>query len=389
MTNNIRSCILIHYDEIAVKLGNRSWFEKQLVKNIKNQIKPLPFSSIKKFSARIFINDIDITKSNQYMSKLSSVMGISSIHLMRDLISEESDIKKNSLELLELEKDNFQTFKIFTKRQNKKFLKTSQELNAIVGEVICTKLNKKVNLKNPDIELRIELVEDRAFIGHQYNTGFGGLPVGCGENALSLISSGIDSPAASFKMLKRGVQLSYIHFHSAPATGKESIDNVKKIIDKLSEFQSSKKLFLVPFLDVQKEIMKKAPNKYWVILFRRAMIKLSCLIAKKINAKALVTGENVGQVASQTLSNINVISESTNIPILRPLIGYNKKEIVNLATQIETYKISILPYEDCCGFFVPKHPETKAKIGHIKECEKDIKFDLESLSDNVIKKWSD
>ena len=389
MTNNIRNCILIHYDEIAVKLGNRVWFEKQLAKNVKNQIKGLPFSNIKRFSARIYINDIDITKADQYMSKLSSVMGISSIHLMRDIISEELDIKKNSLELLELEKGNFETFKIFTKRQNKKFPTTSQELNAIVGEVICDRLNKKVNLKNSDIELRIELVEDRAFIGHQYKKGFGGLPVGCGEHALSLISSGIDSPAASFKMLKRGVQLSYIHFHSAPATGKESIDNVKKIIDKLSEFQSSKKLFLVPFLDVQKEIMNKAPNKYWVILFRRAMIKLSCLIAKKINAKALITGENVGQVASQTLSNINVISESANIPILRPLIGYNKKEIVNLATQIETYEISILPYEDCCGFFVPKHPETKAKIDIIKECEKDIKFNLEFLSDSVIKKRSE
>ena len=389
MTNNIRNCILIHYDEIAVKLGNRVWFEKQLAKNVKNQIKGLPFSNIKRFSARIYINDIDITKADQYMSKLSSVMGISSIHLMRDIISEELDIKKNSLELLELEKGNFETFKIFTKRQNKKFPKTSQELNAIVGEVICDRLNKKVNLKNSDIELRIELVEDRAFIGQQYKKGFGGLPVGCGEHALSLISSGIDSPAASFKMLKRGVQLSYIHFHSAPATGKESIDNVKKIIDKLSEFQSSKKLFLVPFLDVQKEIMNKAPNKYWVILFRRAMIKLSCLIAKKINAKALITGENVGQVASQTLSNINVISESANIPILRPLIGYNKKEIVNLATQIETYEISILPYEDCCGFFVPKHPETKAKIDIIKECEKDIKFNLEFLSDSVIKKRSE
>ena len=236
------------------------------------------------------------------------------------------------------------------------------------------------------MELRIELVEDRAFIGCQSNSGFGGLPIGCGEKALSLISSGIDSPAASFKMLKRGVQLSYIHFHSSPATGQESIDNVKKIIDRLSEFQSSKKLFLVPFLDVQKKIMNKAPNKYWVILFRRAMVRLSCIIAKKINAKALVTGENVGQVASQTLSNINVVSEPADIPILRPLIGYNKKEIINLATKIKTYEISILPYEDCCGFFVPKHPETKAKIDIIKDCEKDIKLDLKSLSDQIIKK---
>ena len=386
MTNSIRNCILVHYDEIAIKLGNRSWFEKQLVKNIKNQIKGLPFSNIKKFSARIFINDIDIDKGNQYISKLTNVMGISSVHLMRDVVSEILEIKKNSLELLDIEKDNFETFKIFTKRQNKSLPYTSQNLNATVGELICTKLSKKVNLKSPDMELRIELVEDRAFIGCQSNSGFGGLPIGCGEKALSLISSGIDSPAASFKMLKRGVQLSYIHFHSAPATGQESIDNVKKIIDRLSEFQSSKKLFLVPFLDVQKKIMNKAPNKYWVILFRRAMVRLSCIIAKKINAKALVTGENVGQVASQTLSNINVVSEPADIPILRPLIGYNKKEIINLATKIKTYEISILPYEDCCGFFVPKHPETKAKIDIIKDCEKDIKLDLKSLSDQIIKK---
>ena len=159
----------------------------------------------------------------------------------------------------------------------------------------------------------------------------------------------------------------------------ESIDNVKKIIDRLSEFQSSKKLFLVSFLDVQKKIMNKAPNKYWVILFRRAMVRLSCIIAKKINAKALVTGENVGQVASQTLSNINVVSEPADIPILRPLIGYNKKEIINLATKIKTYEISILPYEDCCGFFVPKHPETKAKMFDIDRINSNLDLKLEYI----------
>ena len=388
MTNNISHCILIHYDEIAIKLGNRNWFEKQLVTNIKNQIKGLQFSNIKKFSARIFINNINLKKANQYISKLSNVMGISSVHLMNSIPSDIKEIKNCCLDLLESEANNFQTFKIFTKRQNKSFPHTSPELNAMVGELICNKLGKKVKLKKPDIELRIEIIEDTAFIGHQSKKGFGGLPIGCGEEALSLISSGIDSPAASFKMLKRGVQLSYIHFHSAPATGQESIDNVKKIIDELSKFQSSKRLFLVPFLDVQKAIMNKAPNKYWVILFRRAMVKLSCMIAKKINAKALVTGENVGQVASQTLSNINAISEVANMPILRPLVGYNKKEIINLATDIGTYNISILPYEDCCGFFVPKHPETKAKLNLIKDCERNIEIDFESIASNIINKGS-
>ena len=378
-------CILIHYDEIAIKLGNRNWFEKQLVKNIKNQINKLEYSNIKKYAARIFINDINVNQSDQYISKLSKVMGISSVHLMCNIPADVTKIKNYCLDLLKLYKDNFQTFKIFTKRQNKSFPHTSPELNSMIGELVCNQLNKKVRLKKPDLELRIEIIEDLALIGHQSGRGFGGLPIGCGEEALSLISSGIDSPVASFKMLKRGVQLSYIHFHSAPATGHESIENVKKIIDKLSEFQSSKKLFLVPFLDVQKAIMSTAPNKYWVILFRRAMVKLSCVIAKKINAKALITGENVGQVASQTLSNINAISEASSMPILRPLIGYNKKEIINLAGDIGTYEISILPYEDCCGFFVPKHPETKARLNLVKDCEKEIKIDFKLLSDKIIK----
>tara|TARA_B100001750_G_scaffold232231_1_gene231170 strand:+ start:119 stop:1291 length:1173 start_codon:yes stop_codon:yes gene_type:complete len=384
MTNKARHCIIIHYDEIAVKLGNRPWFERQLVKNIKAQLKNLKYSNVQKFSARIFVNDIDPKKSNLYLETLQNVMGVSSVHDMINIASDVDTIKKNALTTLESVQDKFETFKIFTKRQNKAFPQTSPELNALVGDVIRIDLEKKVKLKNPDIELRIEIIEDRAFMGYESRRGFGGLPVGTGELALSLISSGIDSPAASFKMLKRGVQLSYIHFHSAPATGEESIINVKKIIDRLGEFQSEKKLFLIPFLDVQKEIMNKTPNKYWIILFRRAMMRVSSLIAKEINAQALITGENVGQVASQTLSNMNVISDASDMPILRPLVGYNKKDIINLATDIGTYEISILPYEDCCGFFVPKHPETKAKLDSVKKYEKDIDIDLNKLCKNVI-----
>jgi len=385
MTNKTRHCIIVHYDEIAIKLGNRPWFERQLVQNIKNQLKDLNYATVQKFSARIFINEIDPEKSDLYLEKLQNVMGVSSVHSMISILSDVDTIKKNAFKLLQSVQNEFETFKIFTKRQNKAFPQTSPELNALVGDVIRVDLEKKVKLKNPDIELRIEIIEDRAFMGYESRKGFGGLPVGTGELALSLVSSGIDSPVASFKMLKRGVQLSYIHFHSAPATGEESIVNVKKIIERLGEFQSERKLFLIPFLDVQKEIMNKAPNKYWIILFRRAMMKVSSLIAKEINAQALITGENVGQVASQTLSNMNVISDASDMPILRPLVGYNKKDIINLATDIGTYEISILPYEDCCGFFVPKHPETKAKLDIIKECEKEIEFDLNQICQSVIK----
>ncbi len=377
-------CILIHYDEIATKLGNRNWFEKQLIQNVKNQISNLKHSKVQRFAGRVFVNHIDYKNKDIYIEKLKNVMGVSSVHVMLNISASIDLIKQRAIDILDAHQNEFESFKVLTKRQNKSFKMSSQELNADVGDVIRRTFNKNVKLKDPDLEFRIEIVDDFALIGFQKIKGYGGLPVGTGEKALSLISSGIDSPAASFKMLKRGVQLSYIHFHSAPATGEESITNVKKIIERLSEFQSSKKLFLIPFLDVQKEIMGKAPNKYWIILFRRAMMRVSGIIAKNIGAKALVTGENVGQVASQTLSNIHVISDASDMPILRPLIGYNKKDIINLATDIGTYDISILPYEDCCGFFVPKHPETKAKLNIIKECENDINLNLEELCENAV-----
>ena len=384
MSKNKFHCILVHYDEIAIKLGNRSWFEKKLIHNIKNKIKSFKYSTIHNFCGRIFINNINQNDEQKFFNALKDVMGISSIHMMVNTPSSIENIKEESIKAVENYPSDFQTFKILTKRQNKSFSKTSQELNTIVGEVIRTKFNKDVKLKTPDLELRIEIIDDMALIGIQKIQGYGGLPVGTGEKALSLISSGIDSPVASFKMLKRGVQLSYIHFHSSPATGDESIHNVKKIISELARFQSSTQLFLVPFLDIQKEIMKVSPNKYWIILFRRAMVKVASDIANKNGFKALVTGENVGQVASQTLSNINAISEKAEAPILRPLIGYNKKDIINLAIDIGTYDISILPYEDCCGFFVPKHPETKANISIVQDVEKRIEMDFNKLDIELI-----
>ena len=384
MNKNKFHCILIHYDEIAIKLGNRSWFEKKLVRNIKNKIKSFKYSTIHNFCGRIFINDINQNDQQQFFKALKDVMGISSIHLMVNTNTSIESIEEESIKAVKNYPSDFKTFKILTKRQNKSFSKTSQELNTIIGEAVRVKFNKNVKLKNPDLELRIEIIDDMALIGVQKIQGYGGLPVGTGEKALSLISSGIDSPVASFKMLKRGVQLSYIHFHSSPATGDESIHNVKKIISELSRFQSSTQLFLVPFLDIQKEIMKVSPNKYWIILFRRAMMKVASDIANKNGFKALVTGENVGQVASQTLSNINAISEKAEAPILRPLIGYNKKDIINLAVDIGTYDISILPYEDCCGFFVPKHPETKANLEIIQDVEKRIEIDFNKLDIELI-----
>ena len=220
----------------------------------------------------------------------------------------------------------------------------------------------------------IELVKGMAYVGHRRVQGYGGLPVGTSEHAVSMLSSGIDSPVASFEMLKRGVDLSYVHFHSAPATSRQSIENVKEILMILSGYQIQCKVFMVPLLKIQQKIMSESPNKLWVILFRRAMIRISSMIAENINAPALISGESVGQVASQTLSNIRATSDVADRPIFRPLCGMNKEEIVNKAQEIGTYKISIEPYDDCCSFFIPVHPETKANLDKVTRLESAFDF---------------
>jgi thiamine biosynthesis protein ThiI len=218
-------------------------------------------------------------------------------------------------------------------------------------------------------------LKDKSFIGIDKLLGYSGLPANCQEKAISLISSGIDSPVASFEMIKRGVNVSYVHFHSYPAVNQQSIENVKKILNVLSQYQLNSTLYLVPLLEIQQHIMQTIPDKYWVIFFRRSMIKIACDLAKKMNAVVLITGDSVGQVASQTLSNIRAISEVSNIPIIRPLSGYNKEDIVNKAKDIGTYDISIEPYEDCCSFFVPPHPETKAKMDKVMLIQNSLELD--------------
>mgnify|MGYP003751314077 CR=1 FL=1 len=270
------------------------------------------------------------------------------------------------------------SFRISTKRQYKNYKYTSQELNEIVGAFILSKNKLKVELNHPDLNLIIELVKGRAYIGYKKCLGLGGLPVGSGEKAMSLISSGIDSPVASFKLIKRGVDVSYIHFHSYPATSKKSIENVKDILIKLNEYQFESQLITVPLLEVQQQIMEVTPEKYWVILFRRMMLRVAEFFAHDNNAKVLITGENVGQVASQTLSNICAISNAIDMPIIRPLAGYNKEEIISYAKEIETYNISIKPYDDCCSYFVPTHPKTMSKINDVIELEK--KYDYIKLT---------
>ena len=366
------SCILIHYHEIALKGKNRSWFERQLIRNIELQLTGLSYSKVHLTAARIFCFGIDESKWNDYASRLKRVMGIKHAILVTQVDSD-LDIIQN-VAANQLKQLDFSSFRVSARRQYKEFHLSSQEINETVGQYLQSVYLKPVKLKKAEINVVIELVKGMAYIGHKRIHGFGGLPVKTGERAVSMISSGIDSPVASFEMLKRGVDLTYVHFHSSPVTSRQSIQNVEDILTVLSGYQIRCQVYMVPLLKIQQKIMSESPNKLWIILFRRAMIRLASMIADEIDAPALISGESVGQVASQTLSNIRATSDAADRPIIRPLGGSNKEDIVRLAEKIGTYEISIEPYDDCCSFFVPIHPETKADLKSVKKIENQIDF---------------
>ena len=375
-------CILIHYHELGLKKKNRTWFEKIFQKNINTHLKSLPFQNINTYASRVFVFGIDYEKWNDYKKILKNIMGLKNAILMYKIDADLIQIE-NVAKML-IQDKTFDSFRISARRQDKQFEYTSKEMDRLIGAKVQEACKKNVSLNQPDVNIMIEIVRGQAFIGTEKITGYGGLPNNTGETAISLLSSGIDSPVASFQILKRGVNLVYAHFHSAPATNKQSINNCKSIINRLSQFQPNTILYIYPLLEIQKLIMDKAPDKLWVIMFRRAMIKLSCLLAEELNAKALITGENIGQVSSQTLSNIHTISSMSNFPIIRPLAGHNKEEIINLAKMINTYEDSIAPHQDCCAFFTPIHPELK---GHVKKIEYiESTLDTDSLYKEIIDK---
>ena len=377
----INHVIVVHLHELTLKKKNRSWFEKILLRNIKIHLSKLDYINIQFIAGRIIITGIDNNKINEYREALSSVIGIRNYIIAKQTNLDIEQIKKTALSLIN-KLDSKKSFRITARRQNKNFIHNSQEINIIIGEYIIKNSSMYVNLNSPDYNIIIEIVNDSAYLGCNKVPAFGGLPVGSGENALSLISSGIDSPVASFNILKRGVKLDYIHFHSSPATNRQSVYNVERIVKVLCKYQLDCTLYLFPLLEIQNKIMELVDSKFWIIMFRRAMMKIASSIAKENNYKVLVTGDNIGQVASQTLSNIVAIQESTNIPIIRPLSGFNKEDIVNQAVDIGTYDISIEPYEDCCSYFLPPNPETKANLKRINIIEN--KINLNTIVDNQL-----
>lgn len=375
----------IKYDEILIRYGEiflksemvRRIYEKKLFKNIKNFLKKngIKFEVYRK-RGRIFVKTKEILKTSKILKKIFGIASFSPcIHLKT---SKKEDIikffKQNFSQFIKPGK----TFALKVKRIGKHTY-SSQELAKEAGKVI----KRKVNLSKPDVKIFIEVREDDTYIYKKIVKGLGGMPVNTSGKVLALISGGIDSPVASWFAMKRGCKVIFIHFHSFPLLSKTSIEKTKELIKILSEYQGKSRIYFIPFAEIQIKIKTLAPAKYRIVLYRRAMIKISEEIAKRENAKALVTGENLAQVSSQTLENLAVINEAANLPILRPLIGMDKNEIIKIAKKIKTYEISIKPQEDCCTLFVPKHPTTKARLEIIKKLEK--KIEIEKLINKATK----
>lgn len=379
----IMEYIICHYHEIGLKGKNRRFFEEKLIENIKQALPASSFEFVKRISGRIIIKLTAKGAQNQkeIEQALKNVFGIAYFAFAVSSEQKIETIKKKARELMEGKK--FKTFRISTKRSGKEFPLSSQEINERVGEHILKNLNKKVNLERPNLTCFIEIVERYAFLYLEKIKGLGGLPVSTGGKTVVLLSGGIDSPVAAFRIMKRGVKIIFLHFHAYPYTKKASIDKAEKIVKILNKYQYNSKLYLVPFADIQKEILLKTPAKLRVILYRRMMFRIAGEIAKKEKALAIITGESVGQVASQTLENIKVIEEAIDLPVLRPLIGEDKEEIIKKAQEIGTFEVSILPHQDCCVRFLPVHPATKAQLKEVKEAEKEL--NIQKLIKKAIK----
>ncbi|MBS3145923.1 tRNA 4-thiouridine(8) synthase ThiI [Candidatus Woesearchaeota archaeon] len=363
--------VVVHYEEIGTKGKNRSMFEKKLVDNIRSSLSKNSYESIKRSYGRILIelkldNKVDI---KEILKKISGIANFSfAVKAELDI----EDIKKELLKIAEKNKEK--TFRISSRRGHKEFPYDSQKLNEELGAYLVEKCDMKVSLSKPEIAFFVEITEKGAFIYTDKIKGIGGLPVGATGKVVSLISGGLDSPVAAWKMFRRGCSVVFVHFNNETLNKSGVEDKIVKLVEKLSHYQFKTRLYLIPFGRLQNEIIKVIPSKYRMIVYRRVMFKIAEKILENEKALEFVTGDSVAQVASQTLENIKVIYASAKSPVLSPLIGENKKDIIKIAEEIGTFELSTLPYEDCCSFLIDKHPETKAKLENIEKLEENLKI---------------
>ena len=380
----MKEIILIKNGELALKGLNRSTFEDILIKNIRKRIKALGEFEYRKEQSTISVVPMeDYIDMDEVSDRISRVFGIAAYSRALQVEKDMSVILQNAPDYLAEHLKEARTFKVEGKRSDKKFPLKSPEISAEVGGAILSKFpHLRVDVKNPDILVTIEIREKFAFIRGNQTKGAGGMPTGTAGKSAILISGGIDSPVAAYMMAKRGLVLNAIHFASPPYTSPQAEEKVHNLLRKVSKYSGNICLFTVGFTEIQEEIRDKCPEDLFTLIMRRFMMRISQRIAEKEDCKALITGESLGQVASQTLNALACTDAVCEMPVFRPLIGLDKDEIIKVSRKIDTFDISIEPYEDCCTVFTPKHPKTKPQISIIEAAEQAL--DIESLIDRAI-----
>lgn len=374
----MKEIILLKDGEIVLKGLNRRTFEDVLKKNIRHAISHLGSFEIKSAQSIIYVkplsDDIDLDEA---CLKISRVFGI--VSYSRAAICEEKTLESiiaTAPVYLEKELKAVKTFKVEARRSDKRFPYKSPEICAELGGVILDKFpHLSVDVHNPDLIVNVEVRDFGAYVHGAAHKGAGGIPVGTSGNAAILISGGIDSPVAAYMMAKRGLKLTAVHFASPPYTSKRAEDKVVRLLRRVSRYAGKMTMYTVPFTKIQETIKNECPEELFTIIMRRLMMQISSRIAADNDCTALITGESLGQVASQTIGALSCTDDAADLLVLRPLIGMDKQEIIDISYKIDTYDISIEPYEDCCTVFTPKHPRTRPVLKYVKEAQEKANFE--------------
>ncbi len=378
----MQSAVIIRYCEIHLKGKNRSYFEKLLKENIKNAVKDIQCDFVAMHSRYLLENfkDEDLPLIEEKLKKTAGIHSYSIACVV------ESNIENIYGAVSLLLKDKAGTFKIITNRADKTFSPDSMQTSVLLGGRVLEEYgdNLKVDVKEPQIPVYVDIREDgKTFVYTETIHCMSGMPVGSAGKGLLLISGGIDSPVAGYMMCKRGMRLDCLHFHSFPYTGEAAKEKVKTLAAKLAEYNGGINLYVVSFTHIQEEIHKHCPEEYMITIMRRFMMRIAERLANDKGAQAIITGESLGQVASQTIESITSSNSVVTMPVLRPLIAFDKIDIIDIARKIDTYETSILPYEDCCTVFLPKFPAIKPNLEKVKKAE--AKLDVQSLTEEALK----
>ena len=379
-----RNMIIVKVGEIHLKGLNRPFFEKTLINNMKASLKKFEGVTVSISQSRIFVYNIDPKDLDEALERLSKIFGIHALSPAREFEKDIDLCIKNAVEMLKEAGVTNKTFKVRARRADKRFPMESPEIASTVGGGILENMpSMKVDVRNPDMFIEVEIRDRGAYVYFEDVMAVGGLPIGTNGRAMLLLSGGIDSPVAGYMIAKRGVQLDGVHFYSFPHTSERAKEKVYELAQELCAYVTRLSVFVVPFTHIQESIYDKCPDQFMTILTRRFMMKISERIARLRNCGALVTGESIGQVASQTMESLNCTDSAVNMPVFRPCIGMDKLEIMEIAKNINTYETSILPFEDCCTVFTPRHPATKPKLQEVVKAEQLL--DEEALIDEALK----